>query len=105
MQSVLVGHAKEPNFGLGPSPSYPEGYVLVAAVTVYETWTQEMMLEAAFQYTNSIDCGWWENEQVDFLLKTDGCRSTSVGDVVVLPDKRVFVCRPAGWEELKEGGK
>lgn len=35
----------------------------------------------------------------NFRLKP-GARSLSVGDVVIDPDERVWICRPVGWHEV-----
>ena len=43
-------------------------------------------LDQAFERTNTIDRPWWENEGVTKCFKDDGCRSTSVGDVMVVID-------------------
>lgn len=39
-------------------------------------------LEEAFRRTNTVDRPWWENERVTALFVGEGCRSTSVGDVL-----------------------
>jgi hypothetical protein len=53
-------------------------------------------LDEVFQLTNTIDRPWWENEGVEVRKQT---RSTSVGDVVILPDNQsVCLCLPVGWK-------
>ena len=54
-------------------------------------------LELAFKLTNNIDCGWWENEEVTPMFPNDGCRSTSVGDQVLVGNTK-YECAPFGWE-------
>ena len=48
-------------------------------------------LEQAFMSTNSIDDGWWNNENVTPKFSAEGCRSTSCGDVVVRDDEKFAV--------------
>ena len=47
--------------------------------------------------TNSIDNAWWENEEVTPMFPNDGCRSTSVGDQVLVGNTK-YECSPYGWE-------
>ena len=54
------------------------GRITFTAVAKLENAT----LEDSFMLTNSINSPWYENEGVTKLFKGDGCRSTSVGDVV-----------------------
>jgi len=49
--------------------------------------------------TNSIHDAWWNNEQVTPMFPKDGCRSTSVGDQVLIGDTK-YVCADFGWEKL-----
>jgi hypothetical protein len=64
-------------------------------------------LDDAFQLTNTIEWSWWRNTEVTERFSErhmgkgpTGCRSTSVGDIVALPNGRAFVCAPTGWVEL-----
>jgi hypothetical protein len=104
----MIGHAKNPTWGFGPRPEFPSGYTLVAAVDIPQDAADVLndmgLLEMAFRLTNSIDCFWGENAGVTFLLNTEGTRSTSVGDVAVFPDGRVFYCANFGWEPLNPAG-
>ena len=47
--------------------------------------------------TNSIDNAWWKNEDVIPMFDGDGCRSTSVGDQVLVGNTK-YECSPYGWE-------
>jgi hypothetical protein len=49
--------------------------------------------------TNSIHDAWWNNEQVTPMFSKDGCRSTSVGDQVLIGDTK-YLCANFGWEKL-----
>ncbi len=44
-----------------------------------------------------IDDGWWNNDDVTPMFDGDGCRSTSVGDQVLVGNTK-YMCSPYGWE-------
>ena len=83
----------------GWRPKFPLDYQLVAIVRCDDCGPNE--LEIAFRQTNTIDCPWWQNNDVMFVLQELGCRSTSVGDVVVL-DSVIYRVENAGWLVLDE---
>jgi hypothetical protein len=56
-------------------------------------------LETAFVKTNSIDDAWWNNEGVTKMFPDAACRSTSVGDMVLI-GKDKYVCDMTGWKTL-----
>jgi hypothetical protein len=74
---------------------FPRDYTLVATVEGDD-------VEKAFELTNTIDHSWWENEGATALFDDSGCRSTSVGDVVVMSDGRQLECAPFGWKLLND---
>ena len=91
IQEVAVIHAA---YGLPPRT--------VAFVEVPKNATVYEKLELAFKLTNNIDCGWWENEEVTPMFPDkEGCRSTSVGDMVLIGTEK-YVCESQGWEKLNE---
>jgi len=45
---------------------------------------EDTTLENAYRLTNSIDYGWWENEEVEKLFDGDGCKSTDIGDLMMV---------------------
>lgn len=104
VQGIQVAHAKNPNFGFlredHPDPNYPDDFFMVAVVEVPKG--QDPDPDFAYQETNHIDKPWWENESVT-LVGEPKHRSTSVGDVVTMPDGRVLMCNSTGWKELKNG--
>tara|TARA_R110001592_G_scaffold105131_3_gene295668 strand:- start:1225 stop:1599 length:375 start_codon:yes stop_codon:yes gene_type:complete len=55
-----------------------------------------------FELTNSIEHAWWKNDRVQPIFlgahQNAGCRSTSVGDRVMLSDGRVMEVMPFGWQ-------
>jgi hypothetical protein len=61
--------------------------------------------QEAFQLTNSIDTDWWKNSKVHrFFAAADGCRSTSVGDIIVLHEDDVnlnFFVAPIGFTMME----
>ena len=56
-------------------------------------------LEIAFVKTNSINEGWWRNDGVTYIGTDTTCRSTSVGDMVLV-GKDKYVCLMNGWKTL-----
>jgi len=64
--------------------------------------TDSDILAEAFTRTNSIDTNWYENDGVDGMTKMfdgDGCRSTTVGDFVLIGNVK-WKCEPTGWVEV-----
>ena len=87
-----VWHAKEPTFGFGEQPKFPDEYEKVAVV-------ESGGLEDVFRITNHIDYDWTKNPEVIEVLKHP-CRSTSVGDIVEDENGKFFYCDNVGWKEL-----
>jgi hypothetical protein len=87
-----VYHAKNPTFGFGDKPAFPEAYDKVATVECKG-------IEDVFRATNHIDSNWMTNPEVIERAKCD-CRSTSVGDVVVDEDGNKMYCAMVGWENM-----
>jgi len=50
------------------------------------TYTVDKLLDQVYELTNSIYKYWWENEQVIKIFTKEGCRSTSVGDIIKIDD-------------------
>ena len=74
----------------------------VAFVEVPKSATVNEKLELAFELTNSIEYAWWENEEVTPMFPDkEGCRSTSVDDMVLIGTEK-YVCKKQGWEKLNE---
>ena len=68
-----------------------EGFRLVADV-------ETTSLDEAFLLTNTMDNAWWANEKV-YAYRAP-CRSTSVGDVIVLPGGRAYLIMQFGYCNL-----
>ena len=90
MEKVAVIHA-----------AFEETPRTVAMVEVPQNVTVNKKLELAFELTNSIEYAWWENEEVTPMFPDKGCRSTSVGDMVLIGTEK-YVCKKQGWEKLNE---
>ena len=72
---------------------FPQSYAHVATV---KTDCKEM----AYRLTNTIDKYWWKNDGVTSHFDGEGCRSTSVGDVVICPDGITYRCAGMGWKVI-----
>ncbi len=71
----------------------------VAFVEVEAALPIRKKLEIAFVKTNTITEAWWRNEGVEYIAPEKTCRSTSVGDMVLI-GKDKYVCKNDGWETL-----
>ena len=71
----------------------------VAFVEIDAALPLRKKLEIAFVKTNSINDGWWNNEGVTKMFDGGACRSTSVGDMVLV-GKDKYVCVMDGWNTL-----
>ena len=68
----------------------------VALVEVEKKLPDTKKLEIAFMKTNSIEDAWWNNEGVTKMFGGGACRSTSVGDMVLIGTTK-YKCEPTGW--------
>ena len=75
-ETVAVIHA--------PMEGETGGPKTVAMVEVDKTLSDRMKMEEAFKLTNSINDAWWNNEEVTPMFPDATCRSTSVGDMVLV---------------------
>jgi len=71
----------------------------VAFVEIDAALPLRKKLEIAFVKTNTITEAWWRNEGVDYIAPGKTCRSTSVGDMVLV-GKDKYVCNMNGWKTL-----
>ncbi len=104
--AIRVYHAINPTWGHDTHPTFPHEFAHVATVDVPDDLHYEV-----YRLTNSIDCGWWENDAVTAHTEAStfrevdgirGTRSTSVGDLIILSDGRVLRCARAGWDDITE---
>ena len=87
-QTIAVIHA-----------AYEDAPQTVAMVEVPKDATVEKKLELAFMLTNNIDRGWWENEEVTPMFPEEACRSTCVGDMVLIGTEK-YICENVGWRKI-----
>ena len=71
----------------------------VAFVEVDKSMTVNEKLEKAFMLTNTIDIAWYTGDKVKYIGPEKSCRSTSVGDFVLI-GKTKYECKPAGWSKV-----
>ena len=79
--------------------AYEDAPQTVAFVEVPKSASVNEKLELAFRLTNSIEYAWWENEEVTPMFPEQGCRSTSVGDMVLIGTEK-YVCENMGWKKV-----
>ena len=66
-------------------------YRLVAHVDTAE-------LDEAFALTNHNETTWFDNPSVQCVCRR--ARSTSVGDVLIVPEGTTYLCRGSGWSQV-----
>jgi len=71
----------------------------VAFVEVDKLMSDGMKCETAFMLTNTIDAAWYTGDKVNYIGPEKSCRSTSVGDFVLI-GKTKYECKPAGWSKV-----
>ena len=94
MKNLLCETAAVIHVGEGGRPA------TVAIVDVEKNATDMKKLETAFMKTNSITDGWWNNEGITKMFDGATCRSTSVGDMVLLSSGKKYKCEMTGWSEV-----
>ena len=77
----------------------PAGPNVVAFIDMPKSLSTSQKLEEAFMLTNSIEDAWYNNERVTKMFSGDGCRSTMVGDMVLI-GKEKFKVEPMGWSKV-----
>jgi hypothetical protein len=79
--------------------AFEDAPTTVAFVEIDAALPIRKKLEVAFVKTNTITEAWWRNEGVTSLCTEKTCRSTSVGDMVLV-GKDKYVCGMVGWTTL-----
>ncbi len=77
----------------------PAGPNVVAFIDMPKTLSITEKLERAFMLTNSIDDAWYKGKEITKMFEGDGCRSTMVGDMVLI-GKEKFKVEPMGWSKV-----
>jgi len=72
---------------------------VVAFVDVEKSLSVTEKLEIAFKKTNSINEAWWSNEGVTAMFPDKACRSTSMGDMVLIGTEK-YKCEMSGWSKI-----
>ena len=84
-EDVLVIHA-----------AYEDTPRTVAFVSGEKKLTDTEKLEPAFMKTNTIENAWWSNADVPKMFGGGACRSTSVGDMILIGTTK-YKGEPTGW--------
>ena len=90
--------------------AYEDSPRTVALVNVDKSWSVKKKLEKAFMLTNSIEDAWYTSDKVNYIGPEKSCRSTTVGDFVLI-GKTKYECKSeidyiteldgdAGWSEV-----
>ena len=74
-------------------------FATVAFVEVEKALPVRKKLEIAFVKTNTINEAWWRNDSVTYIGPGPTCRSTSVGDMVLV-GKDKYLCDATGWTKI-----
>jgi hypothetical protein len=71
----------------------------VAFIAMDKTMSDGEKCEAAYMLTNTITEAWYASDKVDYVGPEKACRSTSVGDFVLV-GKTKYECKSAGWSKV-----
>ena len=71
----------------------------VAFIAMNKSMSVDEKLERAFMLTNTIKEAWYTSDKVNYIGPEKSCRSTSVGDFVLV-GKTKYECKPAGWSKV-----
>ena len=80
--------------------AFDEKHHTVAMIDMPKALSTKEMLEKAFMLTNSITDAWWNNEGVTKMFPDKSCRSTSIGDMVLIGTEK-YLCEATGWSKTK----
>ena len=73
----------------------------VAFIPMDKSMSVDEKLERAFMLTNTIGDAWYTSDQVNYIGPEKSCRSTSIGDFVLV-GKTKYECVEAGWKQVDE---
>ena len=71
----------------------------VAFIAMNKSMSVDEKLERAFMLTNTIDDAWYTSDKVNYIGPEKSCRSTSVGDFVLV-GKTKYKCAHDGWNAV-----
>ena len=79
--------------------AFEDAPTTVAFVEIDAALPLRKKLEIAFVKTNTINEAWWRNAGTTYIGTDATCRSTGVGDMVLV-GKDKYVCVMDGWKTL-----
>lgn len=92
MSNTKVYHAINPTFGFGATKhKFPEDFKFVAEINSDN-------LDDIYNRTQNAFDSWVKGDGV--ISIEDSARSTSIGDVIVLPNGKRYECKEIGWGEI-----
>ena len=97
LTNTLLGKTTEK--GAVIHAAFEDAPTTVAFVEIDAALPLRKKLEIAFVKTNTITEAWWRNEGVVYIAPEKTCRSTSVGDMVLV-GKDKYVCGMVGCTTL-----
>lgn len=71
----------------------------VAFIDMPKDLSTTAKLERAFMLTNSIDSAWYKSPEITKLFEGPGCRSSMVGDYVLIENEK-FKVEKNGWSKV-----
>ena len=71
----------------------------LALIPLDKSLTVDEKLEKAFMLTNSIDNAWYTSEKLRYIGPEKSCRSTMVGDFVLIGSDK-YECKDIGWSKV-----
>ena len=71
----------------------------VALIPLDKSLTVKEKLEKAVSLTNSIDGAWYANTKLRYIGPEKSCRSTMVGDFVLVGRDK-YECKDIGWSKI-----
>ena len=71
----------------------------VALIPLDKSMTVKEKLEKAFMLTNSIEDAWYTNKKLRYIGPEKSCRSTMVGDFVLIGSDK-YECKDVGWSKV-----
>ena len=70
----------------------------VAFIVMDKSLSVKEKLEKAYMLTNSIEDAWYTSDKVNYIGPEKSCRSTSVGDFVLVGRDK-YECKSSGWSK------
>ena len=71
----------------------------VAFISMDKSLSVDEKLEKAYMLTNSIEDAWYTSDKVNYIGPEKSCRSTSVGDFVLVGSDK-YECKSSGWSKV-----